>query len=51
MTETHLMISQRWLWFAVRQEAITGANVDPDLCRHMASPDNGELTVLNIGIV
>ena len=35
-----LMISQHWFryWLgAVRQQAITWANVDPDLCRRMAS--------------
>ena len=34
------MISQHWFrqWLgAVRQQAITWANVDPDLCRQMAS--------------
>ena len=34
------MISQHWFrkWLgAVRQQAITWADVDPDLCRHMAS--------------
>ena len=37
---TSLMISQHWfrLWLgAVRQQAITWANVDPDQCHHMAS--------------
>ena len=41
-----LMISQHWLrqWLgAVRQQAITWANVDPDLCRHMASLGHNEL--------
>ena len=41
-----LMISQHcfryWLG-AVRQQAITWANVDPDLCRHMASLCHNEL--------
>ena len=34
------MVSQHWigLWLgAVRQHAITWANIDPDLCRHMTS--------------
>ena len=37
---TLLMISQHWFrWWhgAVRQQVITWANVDPDLCCHMAS--------------
>ena len=37
---TLLMISQHWFrkWLgAVRQQATTWANVDPDLCHHMAS--------------
>ena len=41
------MISQHWFrkWLgAVRQQAITWANVDPDLCRHMVSLDHNELT-------
>ena len=40
------MISQHWFrkWLgAVRQQAITWANVDPDLCRHTASPGHNEL--------
>ena len=43
---TLLIISQHWfrLWLgAVRQQAITRANVDPDLCRQMASLDLNEL--------
>ena len=28
----------------IRQQAITWANVDPDLCPDMASPDHNELT-------
>ena len=39
---TLLMISQHWFreWLgAISQQAITWANVDPDLCRHMASLD------------
>ena len=38
---THLMIIQHWFreWLgAVRQPAITWANIDPAVCRHMASP-------------
>ena len=41
-----LMMSQHWfrLWFgAVRQQTITWANVDTDLCRHMASLGPNEL--------
>ena len=38
--KTHMVVSQhlfrQWLWFT-RHEAITRDNVDPDLCRHMAS--------------
>ena len=37
---TLLMICQHWpgSWFgAVRQQAIAGANVDPELCHHMPS--------------
>ena len=40
------MISQHWfrLWLgAVRQQAITWANVDLVPCRHMASPGHNEL--------
>ena len=39
-----LMISQHW--FAVRHQAITRANVDPDLCHHMASLGHNELTAV-----
>ena len=42
-----LTISQRWFryWLgAIRQQAITWANVDQDLCRHMASLGHIELT-------
>ena len=41
-----LMISQHWCrWWlgAIRHHAITWANVDPDLCCHMASLDHNEL--------
>ena len=40
------MISQHWFrWWlgAVRQQANTWANIDPDLCRHMASLGLNEL--------
>ena len=46
---TLLMISQHWfrLWHvAVRQQAITWANVDPDQCRHMASLGCNELIII-----
>ena len=32
----------------VRQQAITWANIDPDLCRHMASLDHNELSIVSI---
>ena len=41
-----MIISQHWFrWWlgAVRQRAITWVNVDPDLCRHMASLGPNEL--------
>ena len=38
---TLLMISQHWIRW--RHQAITWANVDPDLCRHMASLGLNEL--------
>ena len=41
------MISQHWfrLWRgAIRQQAITWANVDQDPCRHMTSLGHNELT-------
>ena len=41
------MITQHWcrLWLgAIRQQAITWANVDPDLCHHMASLGLNELS-------
>ena len=41
------MISQHWFmqWLgAIRQQTIAGANVDPDLCRHMVSLGHNELT-------
>ena len=43
---TSLMISQHWFrWWlgVVRQQAITWANVDPDLCHHMVSLGHNEL--------
>ena len=45
-----MMISHHWLrsWLgAVRQQAITWASVNPDLCRHMASPGHSEPTQCN----
>ena len=44
---TSLRISQRWFrkWLgAIRQHAITGANVDLDLCSHMMSLGHNEST-------
>ena len=44
--KTSLMINQHWLkkWLdAVRQQAITWANVDPHLCHHMALLSHNEL--------
>ena len=38
-----LMISHHWLG-AIRQQANTWANADPDICRHMASLGCNELT-------
>ena len=38
--ETSLMINQHWFrcWFgAIKQQAITWAKIDPDICRHMAT--------------
>ena len=35
----------------MRQQAITWANVDPDLCRHMASQGHNELTHWPLGDV
>ena len=46
---TLLIISQNWVrqWLGtVRQQAITWANVDSDLCRHMASLRVNELTMI-----
>ena len=43
---TSLMITPHWfgIWLgAVRQQSITWANVDPDLCRHMPSLGHSEL--------
>ena len=36
----------RWWLGAIRQQAITWANVDPDLCHHMASLSQNELKAL-----
>ena len=47
------MTSQYWFrqWIgAVRQQAITWANVDPDPCRHMASLGRNELTHCGTGM-
>ena len=44
------MISQHWFrkWLgAIRQQAITWANVDPDLCRHVVSLGHNELMPFN----
>ena len=41
-TDDQSTLVQEWLG-AVRQQAITWANVDPDLCRHMVSLDHNEL--------
>ena len=49
---TSLMISQHWFrqWLgAIRQQAITWANDDLDLCRHMASLDSNELINSGLG--
>ena len=46
--KTSLMISQYWFRLcldAVRQQAITWTNVEPGLCKHMASPDHNELNI------
>ena len=45
------MISQQWFryWLgAVRLQAITWANVDPDRCRHMASLGPNELKITSV---
>ena len=42
LTDDKSTLVQEWLG-AVRQQAITWANVDPDLCRHMASLGHNEL--------
>ena len=42
---TLMMISQRWFreWFgAIMQQAITWANVDPELCHHIAALGHNE---------
>ena len=48
MLQNPLMMSQHWFreWLgAVRQQAITWANVDPYMCQHMASPGHNELNL------
>ena len=49
---TPLKMSQYWfrLWLgAIRQQAITWANADPDLCPHMVSPgDSGSMSTMDI---
>ena len=43
---TLLMISQQWFMYwlgAMKQQAITRANVDPDPCRHMVPLGHNEL--------
>ena len=48
LTRNSLVMSQHWfkLWLgAIRQQAITWANVDPDVCRHLASLGHNELTL------
>ena len=43
---TPLMTSQHWFGYwlgAVRQQSITWANIDTDLCHHMASLSHNEL--------
>ena len=42
LTDDKSTLVQVWLG-AVRQQAITWAIVDPDLCRHMASLGHNEL--------
>ena len=46
------MICQHWFkqWLgAVRQQAITWANVDWDISRHMATLGRNELNIKNMG--
>ena len=40
----HVIFKQILVIGAVRQQAITWANVDPDLYRHLASPGHSELS-------
>ena len=40
----------KWIG-AIRRQAITSANVDPDSCPHMASPDHIEFKWIVMGIV
>ena len=42
LTNEKSTLVREWLG-AVTQQAITLANVDPDLCRHMASLSHNEL--------
>ena len=37
-----------WCLNAISQQAITWANADPDLCCHMVSPDNNEISRFHI---
>ena len=49
-----LMTHQHWfsLWLgAIRQQAITWANVNPDLCRHMASLGHNEFILQTDSVV
>ena len=51
---TLLMICLHWfkLWIgAIRQQAVTSANVDPDLCHHMASLGHSESKPVSLGSV
>ena len=52
--KTPLMTSQHWFryWLrAVRQQAITRSNVDPDICHHMVSLDHNGLTQGGLDII
>ena len=39
----HMSVTEPYLWYVNIGSAITWANVDPDLCRHMASLGHNEL--------
>ena len=39
----NINVTELHWWSVNRQQAITWANVDPDLCRHMASLGHNEL--------